>query len=626
MKVELKNIGGLMGVHSFSFEEGLSILHAPNGTGKSSLLKAIHLGIANNKIPENLLSNYLYEKEINGYVKFEINSTEYEVQLQRKGEKVIVSYSNVDDSLFKSPSEELAFIRAVSDLYQGILKNDFGFITSWYHQITEDNKYELFYEITTNTLSSYKTKRDDLKKKLSKDTSKNQDQINKLREEINELNKEIEDIFNSNEYQKSMEDHKEKKEQIDSLRRQAKTLKNKKENIIINIINLEKDLEVAKRSAAKLESQIANYNAESPKRKAEFDGKVQKRDGLENKLENIKEKRLKKEEQLTLEKAFLLDYKDLIKRETCPTCHQKLDNIEIKDLVSKGSIKVQKLEKSINNFKQEERNYSRQIKELEEELIELKNFLKIKIESLRKEKQDYDNTIKKCSGELPKLNKKKGALANDIEKIDANLLEIQKMLAKDNPYQEEAFKKQGEKNSMEKLIRKLEEEKDESSEFKTDYLRYEKFVERAERINSYFELKVLHLKKETFIRINKALTNSFELLELAKLKRIEFGEKNGEYTLEIVRYNNVYTTLEKLSGAEKSLITLIITWVVKQMVIPEEPLFLVDEVTTEMDDTRFKDILDYISEKTDYVIVARHKPYKGKKELITNKDILSSFA
>ena len=176
------------------------------------------------------------------------------------------------------------------------------------------------------------------------------------------------------------------------------------------------------------------------------------------------------------------------------------------------------------------------------------------------------------------------------------------------------------------MITKLEEDLESSSEYQLEYVKSEGHVKRAEKLHNYYSDKFKHLSTETFKKINGALMESFELLELAKLKKIIFEEKADKVILEIQRDNDVYTSLEKLSGAEKSLITLIITWVVKQMVIPDEPIFIIDEVTTEMDDTRFQEILNYISEKTNYVIVARHKPYKGKKEILSPAHIISTFA
>ena len=103
----------------------------------------------------------------------------------------------------------------------------------------------------------------------------------------------------------------------------------------------------------------------------------------------------------------------------------------------------------------------------------------------------------------------------------------------------------------------------------------EKEVLKTEKIHEYFSEKVRHLTNETLDQITKTLLNSFELLQLAKLKKIEISDKNGVYKIDIQRENNVYTTLEKLSGAEKSLISLIFTWIVKQMVLPDKPIFLI---------------------------------------------------
>ena len=228
MEIEVKNIAGLRGVFNFSFDEGLSILHAPNGSGKSSLLRALHLIASNTKLPQDVLNNYLTEKEINGYVKLKLLDTEYEVQIQRKGDKVEITYSNVEDDIFKSPSEELCYVRAKSNLFQGIINDDENSITSWFHQVTEVHKYELFLEITTRILSEFKTKKDDLKKKVSKDVSRNRDQINRLEEDAGELSRKIDSILNSGPYQLFMKEHTEKRDQIDKIRESAENLEKRK--------------------------------------------------------------------------------------------------------------------------------------------------------------------------------------------------------------------------------------------------------------------------------------------------------------------------------------------------------------------------------------------------------------
>ncbi|MFX1570416.1 MAG: AAA family ATPase [Promethearchaeota archaeon] len=626
INIEGENIGGLRGQFKFTIQDGLSILHAPNGSGKSSLLRAFHLAIANKNISQDDLNNYLTEKEINGYVKINVDDTEYEVQIQRKGDKVIITYSNVDDEIFKFPSEELSFIRAKSDLFHGIINDDEDFISSWFYKVTEAHKYELFLEISTNILTDYKTARDDLKKKVSKDVSQNREEINNLQKETEKLSEKIESILDSEEYKLSMKEHSEKKDKIDKLRELIKNLTNKKIKLSDVIFKEEEAIENLKRELEDIKKRIDTYDANLPLMQEKLRKNEKRRDKLEVDLDKTKDLRLIAQQNLTSERKDLKEYEELINRETCPKCHQKLDPVHYKDLVAKGRAEVKKLEAQVKSLKAKEHEISLEMNEIEDELRDLTNFLKTNRESLNKDQINKDKDIKKKRETLPDKKNRRKQLADEIESKNKELLDIQEVLAEEIPLQNEIFKLQGELNGKNKLMNKLEEEIEMSSEYQLRYLKAEGYVKRAEAIHKYYSERFQHLTYETFKQINDALMASFELLKLAKLKKIVFDKKENKLFLEIQRANNVYTTLEKLSGAEKSLITLIITWVVKQMVLPDEPFFLVDEVTTEMDDTRFQDILNYISNKTDYVIVARHKPYKGKQENLAQNHIISTFA
>ncbi len=624
--IEGENIGGLRGPFKFTLQDGLSILHAPNGSGKSSLLRAFHLTIANKNISQEDLNNYLTEKEINGYVKVTINENESEVQIQRKGDKVIITYSNVDNEIFKFPSEELSFIKAKSDLFRGIINDDDAFISSWFYKVTEAHKYELFLEISTNILTDYKTTKDDLKKKVSKDVSRNREEINKMQKEAEEISDKIESILGSEEYKLSMKEHSEKKDKIDKLRGLIKNLTTRKSKFSDEIFKEEEAIEKLKRELEKIKKKIDNYDANLPIMQEKLRKNEKKRDKLEEDLDKIKDERLTAQQNLSSVRNELKENEELINRETCPKCHQKLDPVFYKDLVAKGRAELKKLESQVKSLKAKEREISLEMNELEDILREITNFLKINRESLNKDRINEEKAIKKKSESLPDKKNRRKQLIDEIESKNKELLAIQKVLAGEIPLQNEIFKFQGELNGKNKLINKLEEEIEVSSEYQLRYLKAEGHVKRAEAIHKYQSEKFQHLTFETFKQINEALMASFELLNLAKLKKIIFDKKENKLFLDIQRANNVYTTLEKLSGSEKSLITLIITWVVKQMVIPDEPFFLVDEVTTEMDDTRFQDILNYISNKTDYVIVARHKPYKGKQENLAQTHIISKFA
>ena len=97
--------------------------------------------------------------------------------------------------------------------------------------------------------------------------------------------------------------------------------------------------------------------------------------------------------------------------------------------------------------------------------------------------------------------------------------------------------------------------------------------------------------------------------------------KQDTYLLEIEREDGMVTDIDRLSGAETAVIFLIIFYTIKRIVLPEVPILLIDEITSEIDDYRFKEILKYISKEVAYIIVARHIPFDGKRRLLAQSDV-----
>ncbi|MEJ2279732.1 MAG: hypothetical protein P8Y70_18610, partial [Candidatus Lokiarchaeota archaeon] len=397
MEIELKNISGLRGKYNFEMDKGLSILHAPNGTGKSSLLRAIHLVIGNSRLSQDLLNNYLTEREVNGSVKLNYDNVESEVQIQKNKDKVQIIYSNVDNEVFRYPAEDLCFVRANSELYQGVMNNDESQITHWFHMVTQVHKFELFLEISAKLLSEFKVKRDDLRKKVKKDVSNNQDQIEKLKKETREIANEIDLILDSEEYKNFMKDHQEKQNQIKQLRKLRKNLNNKKTKLTNEIFNKESEFEKAKKEITSLNLELNNYDSQLPIKKAKLTRLETERDKLEVSQNKFKKEIAEFQEKLGYERSLLMDYKNLLKRDKCPTCHQNLDQIVIKDLVSKKEVKVKKLEKSVKDRKEKDKSIFNNIQEIEDEIIKLTEFLKIKRESIEKDKVKKEEIVESLS-------------------------------------------------------------------------------------------------------------------------------------------------------------------------------------------------------------------------------------
>lgn len=54
----------------------------------------------------------------------------------------------------------------------------------------------------------------------------------------------------------------------------------------------------------------------------------------------------------------------------------------------------------------------------------------------------------------------------------------------------------------------------------------------------------------------------------------------------------------------------------KDQFLPDFPLFVLDAVTTDYDETRFSRIVEYLGNKVPYVLVTKLSPYEGSEELV----------
>lgn len=131
-------------------------------------------------------------------------------------------------------------------------------------------------------------------------------------------------------------------------------------------------------------------------------------------------------------------------------------------------------------------------------------------------------------------------------------------------------------------------------------------IERAEKLAVYYN-KLIKERTVTFVEcVNNGIKESFELLSLTQFKRIEMDK---EYVLNI--------EIDRLSQAEITVIFSVIFCTLKKLVLPEVPILLIDEMSSEID----RCFLKFVSETTDYTIVTRHVPFDGDRLLFSQKDI-----
>lgn len=626
LKVEVQNISGLRGTHSFDFQEGLNMVRAPNAQGKTSLLNALYLIVANENIPKEELFNYLTENEITGYVKLEFNNKKMEVVLSKntKGE-VEITKVKVDTNIFPKVSTYLSYLRESSKLYKAITSADDILIQNWYNEMTQVNKFHVAFMTIQDIFHFFENKVDDLKERQDEDIEPILKLISKKENELDGLNKEKQEISDDPKFISDNKNTKVLNNEISILEQDSIPLKSSKKALALEMSNLTERLE-------------------------NLDGEINERLELQKNLKNTrttlttekeslehlffeKEQRLKK---LRNEKSIIDDRKDeyvskynekepLKDRSICPLCENKIDkakmNNYLRELNSKINESLEKsvsLERKIKNIKNEVNDIKQRIKDIKSKIQDMPKKLSSEISERKTKKSKILSEIKANKERLSELDE-------EINKIEETLEAKKEERKKINPELRKELD-----NVIEPQIQEIEIKIQKLKDRRKIFLKENQELhitlkkrEIAEQIFNRYKNKVDMIKKEMIKYLNDKEKDFFELLQLAELEKINFDPDN--FKIEIQRANKTFTTLKKMSSAERSLITIIIGYIVKQTIIPDEPIFLIDEITSEMDETRFLDIINAISKEIPYLIVARPTPYDGKRKLISNENIIQAI-
>jgi len=628
LKVELQNIGGLRGKHSFSFKEGLNMIKSPNATGKTSLLNALFLLIGNEQIPKSELEDYLTDNEVAGYVQLlDSKGKKSEIRLTRDISKgVNLTKIDINPDLKSDLAYFVIFLRDKSKLNQGIQMADDIMIENWFLEMTKVNIFhsvwvtaqELLHQIEINVDILTEKQQEDIepiekliqeknnslkdnkrrKQEIIDDPTnqKNQRRIKELTKELKDLNGELRELKykildrkdkQEPEYKKKYQDI---KTQINLLQEELKNIESKREVLLIEKKEWEKKL-ISKSNEIKV---IKKKNTEQGETKREVTNEI-------NRLEKLKD------------------------RSVCPLCDSEINKQGNKELLEKNKLQLKKLTDDEVKFETKLKTSKNEMKIAQDKIKEIEQEIKYSPEAIEDDINANNNKLKEIEKLLNQIKNEELELEHKTNKIEQNIFTKEKELKNClNPEVQE---------EIERISYVISDEETEIAHLqlkKTSYLKnnlelskMKKRLIAAEKITSYYRNRVETIRKNMVKKINNKLEKSFKLLKLAELERITLDPDH--FKLDIQRIDKTYTSLEKMSGAERALISLIISYIVKSTLLPKIPIFLIDEVTSEMDDTRFEDTINSISNEIPYLIVSRHIPFKGEKTIISSKDIMNNF-
>ena len=124
---------------------------------------------------------------------------------------------------------------------------------------------------------------------------------------------------------------------------------------------------------------------------------------------------------------------------------------------------------------------------------------------------------------------------------------------------------------------------------------------------NHLEFPITNIVKDNF---NKKIMSVYNKLGFKDFKNIEI---DSTFRIKVNRKGKEQE-LNRLSTSERVTLGVVVMLVGKEEYLPEYPFFVLDEVTTAYDPTRFKTIIDYITNETNtkYTIVTAFSPTGNK--------------
>jgi len=617
LTLEIENIGGLAGSMQIKLKPPISIIEAPNASGKTSIIRALQLLCKNDLVLEDVLNEY----SATGKVILR-NGEEYFVNLIKTQSGVSVSGKLLSEDY---KDFRLAFCIPEAELVQIITTNPFDpdRLKNWFRDISDARHYETAMVIL-NTLIQEKTVEMDSLRRSLVDTSEikeiislNERVLERVENELEETNKKLEELGYTD-----LVDRKRKLTwEMDRLRSQEilplQSERNRKED---QLSDLRMDRDRYTRMLREANEKLDNLEKE-------LRAKEDQRTAIEQRRETIKIRLYDDREGIISRMRYLSDRIDARSR----FLKEIGDNKE-------WQVCTKLFERDIELCSKELKDLEEEKKRLEDEYDQYGTFfeeldrLKALVTSLRMDITDYRSRIRQTNDAIRRVEKEIEEINSRIAKLQADLGEKEKDMRK---LDEEISRLEGVSEELKQRISRLERERMEARNTiamkreelerairaQGEYRKVARIVERLRGFLSYMQERYEYIINGTRNELNEKLREVFDVMQYTNFSKIII---NSDYNIEITRREGYPTKLSRLSSSERLTIALIMMFVAKQAYAPDFPMFVVDEVMGSYDLTRFRRILDYIKGSIPFLIVTSLAPLRDKvgAEAITVKQSL----
>ncbi len=597
IELELENIGGLRGEHNLTLKEGLNIIEAPNATGKTSIINGIRSLI----LPSEDIKNQRHFLNLmvkDGKVSAKINNEKFVREIHEAGGNLFVS----GDSLFEADikADVLAVAQRGNRLLNLVSQGES--LKSVLDEFSDSRYYESGAQILKWKQNAILTEL----KNYREEQRKLEEYRNQLKELENEKQK-LEEEQNQLERipEASASDMLKKQRELRELNEKRTTRKIEIQNLKNRLDDFKNDIKESRRLEEYYEKQIEDFSQRHP----DIDKEIKEIDNDISEL--MKQKSEVQTEQRMISIMLEESRKNLSEAhklgvDECLACGNKSFSradaeIRVRDLEKKYS----ELTKIIGQINIEIEQKRITIDSLQEERQKIKTEFYKNLNDVRQNLKFKENARKKTINEISSNEKMLKELEEEINETEEGFNETILSLMQEH---EDLRYRMGVNDGE---IRRTQEAINESADVTGVVQKSEKKYEFLGQTITYMQNKAKSISDELIRYFNTKIHEVYQKLDFKDFEKIYIDSNTFE--INIIRKTNgnpIRQPISSLSDSERNTIGIISMLAGKEQFLPNFPLFVLDAVTTDYDDTRFNSIISYLVENVTYVLVTKLSPYE----------------
>jgi chromosome segregation ATPase len=644
MKLELQNIGGFAGVHEFELKKGINRITAPNAKGKSSLLRGIQCLTSDN---EDVFRDTLNDDSDTGHVKL---GDEYIRRLKRVDNAVQAdptdhTFSDELDNDWRN-AEKIAFFTPKSRVVLEIDQNAFDVLRfvnsiSGAEEIESDiRRKEAQLEEKKRELEEY-IENLTTAQKLDAEVGTMRGEIQKLQGEVQKLEGAIEKETGTRDLTKVGEDIAAKKQEILDLEERLRSREGE-------VKRYQDQYEKARALYERLDEDVTDFEQKSEAESVEeFTERLHTHERKRKDLKIVKD--MLDELQGVVDKA----YKVFSDSERAPLP----ESIKDEPLLNRASILLGEpgecpvcrggavrntLDERRKELKEYATDFAKAMRGEEEEMKVIKadrKELQDRIEGINAKRRERDKAKRDSNDLLKELDDRKNLRDGVDEEIaekahELGILEQQYADAAKTVRTEsrEQLNKVREKiGGYENEIRNNQNEMDRLTREIPDYTIGESLEDYATKKRLGLDdlrLMIEGLKDEWEHEVfgavdlfNKNINDIYKDMGFKTFRDIEIIKEitRGRLTsldVKVEHASGKKQSLSSLSKAEQLTLGLVFQISAKENYIPAFPFFVIDDNMNTFDLDRSRSIMEYLSDKAEYVLVSRPVPPSEQENLV----------